>query len=207
MAYNKFSLEKVKQDFGLTLVETGKFLPASQPMQASPYLAHFLDKNLSLALAQNTEKARSELVISPILLALKELLDDRISLFSGKSFSVDPKRGLNGRCDYLISRSPEQLLIEAPVVVIVEAKNENLNAGLGQCIAEMVAAQIFNQRRGNEIETVYGAVTTGNLWKFIRLQNTTVMLDLIEYPIPPIDRLLGILCALVDHPFVLTPPK
>ncbi len=88
MPYNKFSLEKVKKDFELTIVEGGNFLPVSQPIQASPYLTQFIDKNLPLALAQNTEKARSELVISPILLALRELLDDRISLFSGKSFSV-----------------------------------------------------------------------------------------------------------------------
>jgi transketolase C-terminal domain/subunit len=53
--------------------------------------------------------------------------------------------------------------------MIVEAKNENIKGGLGQCVAEMVAAQIFNEREANAIDTIYGAVTTGEIWKFLKL--------------------------------------
>jgi len=83
-------------------------------------------------------------IIYPILQEVRRIFNNQISLFSGRDFTVDTSKGLNGYIDYLISRSQEQLEIEAPVVVVGEAKPDNLNEGLGQCIAEMIAAQIFN---------------------------------------------------------------
>jgi heterodisulfide reductase subunit B len=96
-----------------------------------------------------------------------------------------------------LSLSAEQLIIEAPVVVIVEAKNENIKQGISQCIAEMVAAQLFNQRRNNAIPTVYGVVTTGSNWKFLQLTGTTVFVDLPEYYIKEVERIVGILVHMV----------
>ncbi|GAC1459461.1 MAG: hypothetical protein NVS2B14_08600 [Chamaesiphon sp.] len=197
MAYSDFTLKKVKQDFSLTIVEQPSFLPEIKPIAPSPYLAQFLDKYLPLALAVNTEKARSELLICPILLEVKEVvhqtLEQPISLFSGTDFTVDPTTGLNGVCDFLLSRSPEQLFIEAPALVVVEAKREDLNAGLGQCIAEMIAVQRFNEQNQKEVSLLYGAVTTGDRWKFLQLEKQTVAIALKEYLIPPIEQILGIL--------------
>jgi len=96
-------------------------------------------------------------------------------------------------CDFIISQSPEQLFVKAPVVMLVEAKNENINNGLGQCVAEMVAAQIFNQREQNSISTIYGVVTTGTNWKFLRLIDHQIEIDLREYYLSEIDQILGIL--------------
>lgn len=117
-----------------------------------------------------------------------------ISFFSGIEFNIDPSRGLSGYCDYVLSRSQEQLLLNTPVIMLVEAKNENIKSGLGQCIAEMVAAQIFNQQEGNNIATIYGAVTTGEIWKFLVLNDTVVSIDLSDYYIvPDVEKILGIL--------------
>lgn len=92
-----------------------------------------------------------------------------------------------------MSNSQEQLFISTPILAIVEAKNENLKAGLGQCIAEMVAAQLFNQQEGNEISLIYGAVTTGTVWQFLKLENKVVSIDLTEYFIQDIQKIIGIL--------------
>ncbi len=167
MAYSDFTLKKVKQDFRLILVEQPSFLPDIEPIAPSSHLAQFLDKYLPLALAVNTEKARSELLICPILLEVKEVVDETlnqtISLFSGTNFTVGSTSGLNSVCDFLVSRSSEQLFIEAPALVVVEAKREDLNAGLGQCIAEMIAVQRFNeQNQQKEVPLIYGAVATGD---------------------------------------------
>jgi hypothetical protein len=97
-----------------------------------------------------------------------------------------------------LSLSPEQLTIEAPVVVVVEAKNENMKQGINQCIAEMVAAQLFNQERHNTMETVYGVVTTGSAWKFLRLVETVVYIDRAEYYIKEVERIVGILVAMIQ---------
>lgn len=196
MAYSDFSLRQVKQAFGLTLLETGDFLTGFAPVAPSDYLAQTLQRNLSVAIAVGTEKARSELLISPILIEVRERLERRISLFSGTDFSVDASVGLNGICDFLISRSQEQLLIEAPAIVIVEAKREDLNPGLGQCIAELIAAQRFNEENGKPVEAVYGAVTTGSLWRFLRLSGQSVEIDLKDYGVPPVDEVLGILIGI-----------
>lgn len=92
------------------------------------------------------------------------------------------------------SRSKEQLTINAPVILITEAKNENIKAGLGQCIAGMVATQQFNQREGQAIDAIYGAVTTGEIWKFLKLVGTTASIDLTDYYISPnLNKILGIL--------------
>ncbi|MEH2067124.1 MAG: hypothetical protein V7K47_02945 [Nostoc sp.] len=197
MSYREFSLRKVKQDFNLTLVEGGRFLPPIEPISPSPLLAEFLGESIQLAIAMGSEKARSELIISPILFEVRKILDRQISFFSGEEFNVEPEVGLSGYCDFLISLSPEQLFIEAPAVVIVEAKKENLKSGLGQCIAEMIAAQRFNSKNEKTITTIYGSVSSGNLWTFLKLEDNTVTIDLTEYLIPPVEQILGILVWMI----------
>lgn len=83
--------------------------------------------------------------------------------------------------------------ISAPGVTLVEAKNENIKGGLGQCIAEMVAAQRFNQQKETLIDAIYGVVTTGMIWKFLKLVNQTAFIDLSDYFIKEINKILGIL--------------
>ncbi|WP_318528401.1 hypothetical protein [Plectonema radiosum] len=162
-------------------------------------MAQSLQKYVPLALAIGTEKARSELILTPLLVELKELLQNKISLFSGREFNVSPEKGLTGFCDFLISKSSEQIIIKAPVIALVEAKNDNIQSGLGQCIAEMVAAQLFNQQKDNEIKTIYGSVTTGTNWKFLRLSGQIIEIDLNEYFINDVRKILGILRSFIDN--------
>lgn len=112
---------------------------------------------------------------------------------------MDAPQGLNGNCDFIISRSPELLILNAPVITIVEAKKENINAGLGQCVAEMLAAKLFNEREGNNIKTIYGTVTTGTIWKFLKLVGQVVEIDLGEYYISDIGKILGILSNILTE--------
>jgi len=119
--------------------------------------------------------------------------------FSGINFTVDPAQGLNGNCDFLITYSEELLLVTAPIITLVEAKKEDLNGGLGQCIAEMIAAQRFNRQEGNEITEIYGVVTSGTLWKFLKLSENQVFLDLTEYYLGDLPNILGILSIGIDR--------
>ncbi|NET03467.1 MAG: hypothetical protein F6K16_01750 [Symploca sp. SIO2B6] len=193
MSYSEFSLDKVVKTFDLTLADKVKMFLDTPELECSDQLIETLDYNIPLALASNTEKSRSEMIITPILIELRKQLEQSISLFSGVEFNVEPAQGLNGNCDFLISLSPELLLVTAPVVVIVEAKKENLNAGFGQCIAEMLAAKIFNEREGNKIKAIYGTVTTGSIWKFLKLEQQTIEIDLGEYFLNNVNKILGIL--------------
>lgn len=131
------------------------------------------------------------------MLEVRRILNSSISVFSGEEFNVDPSIGLNGVCDFLISRSPEQLTVEAPAIVIVEAKKSDLKSGLGQCIAEMVAAQKFNEAKGQSMTAVYGTVSSGTQWRFLKLEGQTVTIDFTDYPLPPIETILSFLVWMV----------
>ena len=198
MSYSQFDLETAIADFDLTLREKAGYFSQVADVKPSELLMQILDFNAPVALAINSEKVRSELIIAPILLDLKRNHPDRVSFFSGKEFNVDVDRGLNGFCDFLISRSPQQSVIQSPVIAIVGAKNENIELGLGQCMAELVAAQIFNQRKGLEIPMILGAVTTGSTWKFMKLEGKTIDLDLTEYFLNQVGKILGILSLTLD---------
>jgi hypothetical protein len=205
MAYSDFDLKKVRHEFGLQIDEQPDLFVDVTLMQPSAMLADTLAETAHLAMAIHTEKARSEMLITPVLLDLWRQAQAQISLFSGTEFTVDEARGLTGYCDYILSRSKEQLTINAPVVMIVEAKNENIKGGLGQCVAEMIAAQLFNEREGNAIDTIYGAVTTGEIWKFLKLVGAVASIDLSDYYIVrDVPKILGILWQGIGCPVVST---
>jgi hypothetical protein len=198
MLYSQFRLEQIKSEFGVTLLEQFGLFAEIPEATYSSFLSETLEYNIPLALAINSEKSRSEMIVAPILIELRKQFDNRIGLFSGKDFTVDSLRGLNGFCDFLISKSPEQLIIEAPVIALVEAKNDNIESGLAQCMAEMIAALLFNQQKGNEIKKVYGVVTTGSLWKFMQLEDQTISLDLSEYFVGNLGKIIGILRSFIE---------
>ncbi len=146
MAYSDFTLESVCRAFSLELNDQVSLFPAIAPIRVSEGLRAVLDESFPLAISIHTEKARSEFIVAPILLEVRKLMKHRISIFSGTDFSVEPARGLNGVCDFLLSASPVQHLVRAPMLAVVEAKNDSIKGGLGQCIAAMVAARLFNER-------------------------------------------------------------
>jgi hypothetical protein len=197
MAYSEFTLESVVSTFQLEKVDTAGLFSEIDPVNPSEYLTTGLAKKAPLAAAIGTEKARSEMIVADVLVDLLEHLDRRISLFSGIEFSVDPESGLTGVCDFLVSLSPNQFYVEAPVLILVEAKNADLKLGMGQCIAEMIAAQRFNAEKGNDIPCVYGASTTGIDWLFLKLEGKCLHIDMATYTLERCDRILGILSSMV----------
>ena len=197
MAYNNFTLDMLIQQFGLRVVSEAAPFAQAVPVTLSTLLRETMAETVPIALAVSTEKARSELIISPVLVEARRQFGGRISLFSGVDFTVDAEAGLAGVCDFLFSLSPLQLVVQAPVLAVVEAKNDNLKSGLGQCVAEMLAAQRFNARRGAELPRLYGVVTTGSAWKFLRLSGSDVLVDETEYHLEQIETILGILIFMV----------
>jgi hypothetical protein len=196
MAYSDFTISELKRAFQLEIDEAVDLFAGVAEVELPASLSGTLARYLPLAVNVNTEKARSELMIAPVLVEFKLLHRDRISLFSGIEFTVDEAAGLKGRCDYILARSPEQLALDAPVCVLVEAKNENIVAGIPQCLAEMVAAQRFNQRAGKPAGPIYGVVTTGALWRFLELDGVEARVDSVEYPIQSPRKIFGILTAI-----------
>ena len=195
MAYSDFTLNSAKTAFDLTIDESTNLFTSIEAIAPSELLQLTLQETLPLATAINTEKARSELIITPILLEVRRHLHFQVSLFSGVDFNVAPEKGLSGFCDFILSRSTEQFFIQSPVLTLVEAKNENIKAGLGQCVAEMVAAQLFNHQSGDEVQAIYGVVTTGEVWRFLKLEGQIVFVDAVSYYVNQVEKILGILLS------------
>lgn len=199
MAYSNFTLEEVLRTFQLETVESIGIFSNVDPVAPSAAFAVELEKKVPVAAAINTEKARSELIVANVLFELLEQFDRRISFFSGIDFNVDPENGLTGVCDFLVSLSPMQSLLETPVIVLVEAKKDDPAPGLGQCVAEMLAAQRFNAEKGNDIPCIYGSATTGTEWKFLKLEENRLFIDITVYPIAQCEKILGILSGMVKQ--------
>ena len=199
MAYSNFTIDTVRTTFHLDKFETVGVFSAIESVEPSEHLKIALAKKVALAASINTEKARSELIVADILVELREQFNHRISFFSGIEFNVDVENGLTGVCDFLVSLSPAQLHLEAPVIILVEAKKEDLTVGLGQCAAEMLAAQRFNTEKGNDIPCIYGATTSGTDWRFLKLEGQSLHIDIEAYQIAQCDKILGILASMVNQ--------
>jgi hypothetical protein len=197
MAYNNFSLQEVVDQFELNLLDA-RFCESLPSVSPHPDFMAIFGQYLPLAQRAKSEKAKSELLVSPILVEVRRLVNNQIELFSGEEFNVDKEQGLNGFCDFLFSRSTVPYIIKAPVMMLVEAKKGELDVGLGQCVAEMIAAQMFNIREGKEIPAIYGCVTSGKLWQFLKLESKDVTIDINEYYVTPVEKILGILKWMVD---------
>ena len=196
MAYSDWTLETVKKAFHLEETNAAGIFSDIEPVAPSAHLTTTLERNVPLAFAMGTEKAKSELIVSAVLVELWEHFNRSISFFSGIDFNVDAENGLTGVCDFLVSLSPAQFHLEAPAIILVEAKRDNLTAGLGQCVAEMVAAQRFNAEQGNDIPCVYGTTTSGIEWVFLKLEEKKLQLDMAAYTIERCDKILGILAGM-----------
>ena len=196
MAFRDFSFPDVRRALGLTLVERPLF-EGVPGLALPPEFTERMRAGVDLGLAVNTEKARSGFIISPVLLELRHRLGGSFGLFSGVEFDVDSSRGWNGFRDFLLTRSPLSSVLTAPVLAIAEAGNDNLRTGLGQCIAAMVAAREFKAKASLPPVEIHGAVTTGGAWKFLKLSGSDLTLDVREYFVAELGRIMGILAHVV----------
>ena len=198
MAYSSFTLQKVMQDFGITVATADDLFGRIPPSPIGETARRTVEDNLQLALIIGNEKARSELIVAPVLADLWRQSGRRISLYSGVALDVDPEHGLNGVCDYLIGRSPQlPEMLTPPFFVVVEAKKDDILGSHGQCAAEMIAALRMNAQSGSGVETIHGCVTTGTNWKFLTLRGAHLDIDAAEYPLAQLDRIFGILMHMV----------
>jgi hypothetical protein len=194
MTYSDFSVDRAEELLGVTLQPVSLFPPLT-PLAVPDWLREVLSRGMALSLT--SEKARSEFIVSPILLASRELSHNAISIYSGQRLDVQSEKGLVGECDFILAVSRPVPVLRSPLITIVEAKKNDIDLGLGQCIAQMVGARIFNERHGHEIRPLFGCVTTGETWQFLRLEDSIVGLDEIRYFIVNVGLLLAVWQAVI----------
>ncbi len=193
-SYSQFSYDDLDAlNITVQLREIFVNIPSVEP---SDFLAQTLEINLKQALT--TEKAKSEFIIAPILYEIARKNVNKVSFFSGYNFDVDKALGLKGFCDFMFTKYPRITVIKEPVFCIVEAKNDNVERGVPQCVAEMYAAKLFNEQKNNKIDAIYGCVTYGAQWLFLKMENNLVFRDEKIYELNELPQILGILQYIVD---------
>lgn len=179
------NIDNTRKKFGLCK----KLIPPSQLLQ------DVLLRNELLPI--NSEKARSELIVTPILVEWLQNNPNKLQYFSGNTFDVLPEKALKGRCDFLFTKH-FSLHIAAPVIAMFEAKDDNVDNWYGQCGAEMYAAKLFNEQKNEPYKIIYGAVTDGYEWVFLRLEENMLFIDSERYYMQDLPRLLGALQTIAD---------
>jgi hypothetical protein len=111
---------------------------------------------------------------------------------------VDKERGLFGECDFILAKGEITHTIQAPIFALVAAKKKDIGLGMGQCVAQMVGAQLFNRQEQNDIETLFGCVTTGEDWQFLKLREQTILIDRRRYYLDNVEKILGVIQAILD---------
>ena len=188
MSYTDFTLEVAESRLGVR-ARSGVIFSGLAPVPVPAWLRDYLDRGMQLALV--SEKARSEFIVGPILLACRELSGGALAIFSGQRLDVDLARGLSGECDFLLALSEPVPRLRAPIAAVVEAKKNDIEAGLGQCIAQMVAARAYNEREQGSERPIYGCVTTGEAWQFLHLDGPAVTVDRARVYIDDVAAILG----------------
>ncbi len=195
MSYTDFDIPKVEKELNLEVV-LKKIDWQFQPIAPSVWLLKSLEKGEKNAFV--SEKARSEFIVTPILLAAQEISNDEIQIFSGQTLDVDANLGLTGECDFILSKTKPTPILKSPIVALVEAKKNDIELGLGQCIAQMFASAIFNKRSGNNFQMIFGCVTTGENWQFLKLENNIAIVDSERFYISEIENILGVFKTMFD---------
>ena len=114
------------------------------------------------------------------------------SIYSGQRLDVDPSLGLVGECDFILAATSPLPALRPPLMIIVEAKKHDIEGGVWQCLAQMVGARIFNERAGRPPAPVYGCVTNGENWQFLRLVEQVAEIDVRRYYIDNVGGILSV---------------
>jgi hypothetical protein len=195
MAFTDFTLDSVLDKFELIPERTQLFADL-EPVQPSAWLVESLRR--SALMAFTSEKSRSEFIIAPILIEAREATGEIFSIYSGQRLEADASTGLVGECDFIFAKTPYIFVLRAPIVSVVEAKKQDVELGLGQCAAQLVASRQFNQKHDSYFEQLYGCVTTGEVWQFLLLEGNKLKLDTKRYSLDELPEILGVFQRILE---------
>ncbi len=187
MSYSDFTMDMVRHDFGITVRDHVLFEPVSD-LVPSPWLRESLQKGVDPAFI--SEKARGEFIVAPILIECRERMQHRVNIFSGIRLDVEPEKGLKGECDFVLARTASALVLQSPLMLILEAKKHDIEEGAGQCAAQLLGACRYNERDGKPLPFIYGCVTNGDSWLFLKLQGNDLQVHPQRYSIHQVSKIL-----------------
>lgn len=194
MAFSNVKLSQVKEKYGLDEDKQDIF-PTLEFVAPTDWLQDMIATASELPLL--SEKVKCEAIIYPILIEVWKRENKRFAIFSGVSLDVSAE--LKGECDFILSKMPKNQEIEAPIFTLIEAKDDNIKNGLGQCALQMYAAQKFNDSKGKSIATIYGCITTGEAWQFLKLEGNMLTFHEKRFYLVEINKILGVFSSIIKE--------
>lgn len=195
MAYSDFTLSDLEEKFGVTNERKELDFQLS-PIEPTKWLQKELSDSKEMPI--KSEKARSEWIVVPILKELRNLNTKFFTIYSGDNLVGDKEKGLQGECDFILSKDTKSYDISVPIFHIVEAKRNDLEEGVRQCSAQLVGAKKYNEKKGIQMEKLFGCTTTGDVWQFIEFSDK-LYIDNNKYYLSEIDSLLGVFQSIIDY--------
>lgn len=194
MTYSDYTLLQIEENFGIKNQVISLFEEV-QEVAPSAWLTNFLQ--IAKELPVRSEKAKSEMIVMPILIELRNNNDKYFTIYSGDHLNVDDK--LKGECDFIISKDTHSFEVNYPIIQVVEAKKNDVEIGVPQCAAQMLGAKKYNEKRGNtQNNIIYGCVTTGDNWLFMRLTDK-IEIDDKKYYLGNLNLLLGVFQSILNN--------
>jgi hypothetical protein len=179
--FSSFTLAEAYKELGLTKLIEWKL--ETLPVEPSAYyyerMRRVRDK-FDLTSAQRGK----QLLIDAVC---EEALDGIPNLKIWKAAAIQSDE-LMGLVDYIAA--PDRDYLDTPLLCIVEAKKDDFEQGLAQCLVEMKACQESNGQTGAAID-VYGVVTNGAGWVFYRFTTDRQVFESRLYSLGEIDEILG----------------
>ncbi len=198
MPFSDFDMATVESDLALTIAPRVSLFSHVPVMATPPEILRALAPGFKLAKDSDNEKAKSEFIIAPMLIQLWQAMGESFGLFTGVELNADSSRGLNGVCDYLLTKSPFQLRPRLPILVIIEAKKDSVHNGLWQAAAAAYAAGLVNSTGGHPMIATYAAASTGIQWLFLKVEGSVVTIDTDQYFITDLGKIFGILKHIIE---------
>ncbi len=197
MAYSDYTLQKIEKDFGVKNRRKRLFTEIKYDIIPTKELLESIEETEELLI--RSEKAKSEWIVVPILRFLRKKNNKFFTIYSGDNLNADSECGLNGECDFILAKDTGSFEVNVPIIQLVEAKRNDTEIGIPQCAAQMIGARVFNQQRGQEIPIIYGCVTTGDDWVFLKLEGDTIFIDSQKYYLSHITDILGVFQTIIDY--------
>jgi hypothetical protein len=186
-----YAPEDILAELGCTLVRSRLTLPqVAEVLAGYNFLTTYLERNLTLT-NPISEISRREILIAPTLLEVCAATEASLKI----EYSVNVSDWLRGNLDYYISAKNNLL--------VVEAKQADLAKGFTQLAVELIALDEWVTSSVQEQPILYGAVTTGEIWRLgtFDRQARRVDEDRTLYRVPEdLETLLKILVAILRSP-------
>ncbi len=178
--------EDILSDLGYQLLTERLILPKTATLLSwEKELQARLERSL-MVVTLTSEMARRETLVAPILLEIASHCKAQLRI----EYPLNVNNWLKGNLDYLV-RSTQSM-------VVIEAKKDDLTRGFTQLAAELIAlAQL------QELDSIYGAVTIGDAWRFGYLDavNKTIIQDIALYRIPDdLAQVINVLVGILEGP-------